>query len=243
MLIHTLAERWYAFGFVVVFAWAASSERDWKRTLRFYGVAATVSWLAEYLSTHTGVPYGRYDYQVGLNEAHFGNVPLFVPLTFCVVVWAGRALAQAGFGARTPGRVIIIGALSATALDLVIDPMTLLGRSWFLGPLYIYRADGWWFHVPTSNYLGWFVVSALILWIDELFDYATGAPRVIDPLRGPTLAAVVCAFFVVLALATRHWSIFVGQFVVVAALTLLSGGRIVELLRRAQPDPDAPLNA
>jgi putative membrane protein len=240
IILETILHRWYAFGFVIAFFWSASAERGWKPSLRFWGVASLVSWVAEYLSTRTPFPYGRYDYQAGLDEAHFGNVPLFVPLSFCVVVWAGRALAQARFGARPPGRLILTGALCATALDLVIDPMTLLGRAWFLGPLYQFHATSGWFHVPWSNFLGWFLVSAVILWIDELLEQARGAPRAIDPIRGPTLAAVICVFFIAIAAATRNWSILVGQLIVVAALALACGGRIAELVRRAERTDEGP---
>ena len=92
-----------------------------------------------------------------------------------------------GLRRLSPGRLIIGGALCAAIIDLVMDPMTLRGRSWFLGLTYLYRANRGWFNVPWSNFAGWVAVSAIILWIDELFE--AGNEQKIDPIRGPALAA------------------------------------------------------
>src|SRR5205807_2949514 len=136
-------------------------------------------------------------------ELYVSNVPLFVPLSFGTVVWAGRALVNRAN--ISPGVLILGGALFAAAIDLVIDPMTLRGGTWFLGSLYAYRARGQWFNVPWTNYAGWILVGAVILSVDALFE--ARAPKRVDTARGPTLAYGMCAFFVVIALATSHWAI------------------------------------
>src|SRR5687767_5127844 len=138
IVLETLGMRWYAFGFVALFFWSALAERSLLKALRFLAIATFVSLIAELSSTRNGVPYGAYEY-TGLTkgrELYIANVPLFVPVSFGVVVWAGRALAIAGFKARTRGLQMLIGALCATTIDLVMDPMTLRGSSWFLGNLY-----------------------------------------------------------------------------------------------------------
>jgi putative membrane protein len=217
IVLSTLVERWYAFGFIALFFWAASAERGWRKALRFLAVAFFIEFIAEFLSTHYGFPFGSYEYIAPTrgDELYLSNVPLFVPLSFGVVVWAGRAIAQTGFRARTPGALIVVGALVAAAIDLVVDPMTLRGRSWFLGPLYAYDAGGPWFGVPWSNIAGWIGVSAVILWVDELFD--AGEARAMEPIRGVTMGALIAAFFLVIALFTRHWAIFAAQAIVCGA--------------------------
>jgi putative membrane protein len=206
IVLHTLADRWWALIFIPVFFWAATAERTWARALRFLAIASGISMAAEYLSTHTWFPYGRYDYiaQTHGRELYISNVPLFVPLTFGIVIWTGRALInRAGI---SPGRLIAGGAIVAAVIDLVIDPMTLRGQTWFMGPVYRYHASGPWFSIPWSNYAGWIGVGALILLIDEIFE--AGAPRTVDNTRGPMLAFGMCAFFLVIAAATSHWAIF-----------------------------------
>lgn len=238
ILLETIVRRWYAFAFLIPFFWAASAERGWRRALRFLVTAAVVAYIAEYMSTHSSFPYGRYDYLAGTqgDELYVSNVPAFVPITFGIVVWAGRSLAQVGFRALTPGRLVLGGALCAAALDLVIDPMTFRGNDWFLGRLYAFRASGGWFDVPWSNLAGWIGVSAAILWVDELFDY--GKPRAVDPIRGPALAAMVSAFMILVALATRHWAIFLAQVVVVGLLALATFRNIGAAAREAEEGPE-----
>ncbi len=237
LLIETILRRWYAFAFLGLFFWAASAERGWKRALRFFAVAAVIEFLAEYLSTHWGFPFGRYDY-TGFtrgDELYVSNIPLFVPVTFCVVVWAGRSLAQVGMRARRPGALIVFGAVTAAALDLIIDPMTLRGNSWFLGRLYTFEADGPWFGVPWSNLGGWVLVSAVVLWVDELFE--VGRERVVEPLRGPTLAAVIAGFFLLLALGTRHWGVFFGQLGITGIMWAASAANVRAAIAAARAGP------
>jgi uncharacterized membrane protein len=226
IFFQTIGHRWYAFAFIAAFFWAAGAERDWKRALRFIAIASGISLAAEYLSTHTGFPYGRYDYiaQTRGDELYISNVPVFVPLSFGTVVWAGRALInRAGIRATS---LILGGAVLAAAIDLIIDPMTLRGQTWFLGSVYRYHESGPWFSVPWSNYAGWILVGALILLIDEVFE--ASRPRAVDTKRGPALGLGMCAFFIVIALATSHWAIAgasLGITAVLAAVRLASGTR------------------
>lgn len=218
IVLETLGVRWYAFGFIVLFFWSAIAERPLTKALRFLGIATVVSLLAELSSTRNGIPYGSYSYTAPTRgeELYIANIPLFVPVSFGVVVWAGRALAIAGLKARTRGLQMLLGALCATTIDLVIDPMTLRGPTWFLGDLYAYASDGPWFGVPLSNFAGWFVVSAVIIGLDNIFD--RDVEQVVHPLRGPTVAAFICLFFVVIALLTAHFAIAAAGALVTAVL-------------------------
>jgi uncharacterized membrane protein len=238
IVLHTIAHRWYAFAFVIAFFWAATAERNWRSALRFITVATGISLAAEYMSTHTGFPYGRYDYIATTrgSELYISNIPLFVPISFGTVVWAGRALANRVN--VSPGVLILGGALFATAIDLVIDPMTLRGGSWFLGWLYSYRAAGQWFDVPLSNYAGWILVSALILSVDVLFE--AHAQKRVDTLRGPILAYGMCGFFIVVALVTTHWAIVgasIGVTIVLFAVVTARLARDARAERVRSGDP------
>lgn len=235
IVLHTLTHRWWALIFLPVFFWAAMAERSWRRALRFLLVASGISLTAEYMSTHTNFPYGRYDYIAMTHgkELYISNVPLFVPLTFGIVIWAGRALAN-----RVnvhPARLIIGGAVFAAAIDLVMDPMTLRGGTWFMGWMYSYRSSGPWFNVPWSNYAGWILVGALILSVDYLLE--ARSPRNVVPERGRLLAYGICGFFIVLALATRHWAIAAASAGVTIVMMSLARAR---LGREPAPEPVRP---
>jgi putative membrane protein len=238
IVLHTLTHRWWALIFIPAFFWVAAAERSWRAALRFLAVASTISFGAEYLSTHTGFPYGRYDYIANTHgsELYISNVPIFVPLTFGTVIWAGRALINKA-NVR-PATLIVGGALFAAAIDLVIDPMTLRGGTWFLGRLYAYRAGGPWFDVPLSNYAGWILAGAIILVIDEAFE--ARARKRVDTVRGPLLAFGTCGFFIVIALATSHWAIAgasVGVTIVMISLARarLGGTRAEQPVSSAAP--------
>jgi len=242
IVLHTIQHRWWALIFIPAFFWVATAERSWQRALRFLAVASGVSLSFEYLSTHIGFPYGRYDYIANTHgtEIYISNVPLFVPLTFGVVVWAGRALANRKN--VSPAMLILGGALFATAIDLVIDPMTLRGDSWFMGSLYSYRSSGPWFNVPWSNYGGWILASAVILTVDWLLE--THAAKHVDTVRGPALAYGTCGFFIVLALATRHWMIALASVGVTVLLISIVTARLSSAVRVEEATasgPPAPL--
>lgn len=229
ILLETIARRWWALAFISAFLWAAREERSPKEVLRFIAIAFGVSFFAEWSSTHSVFPYGRYAYtgETRGDETFLSNVPLFVPLTFGIVVWAGRSLATRG---RGWWRFVLTGALAAAIIDLVIDPMTLRGSSWFLGDLYRYDARGGWFDVPWSNTGGWILVSAAIIALDSAFDRGTARAPWAEwsrdrPRRGRALAFGICLFFVVLALATRHYSIAGAAAAVSAALFAIARDR------------------
>lgn len=225
IVLETLGRRWFAFAFIAALIWAAWPEGGWRRALRFWAIASVVSFAAEYASTHTGFPYGRYTYVAGTqgDELYLSNVPLFVPVSFGVVVWAGRALAlgtragrAAGSSARATATLALLAGMYATVLDVIIDPMTLRGDTWFLGTLYRFDETGPWFDVPWSNFGGWLLVSAIIVAIDDRL----GRPAASDEAqrRGRALAHGMGAFFVVLAAATAHWGIAIGGAAVTTAL-------------------------
>ena len=83
IILETIISRWYAFAFIGGFFWAASTERGWKRALRFWVIASGVALAFELSSTHSGFPYGNYKYtgQTHGDELYIWNVPLFVPLS------------------------------------------------------------------------------------------------------------------------------------------------------------------
>jgi putative membrane protein len=200
------------------FFWAASSERGWKRALRFWLIASGVAFVFEYTSTHTGFPYGRYDY-TGFtrgDELYVSNIPLFVPLTHSVLMWAGRSIAIVGFRARSRRTIPWLGALGAVIVDLVVDPVSLHGRDWFLGDMYRWHPAPGYLGVPLYNFLGWYAVAWVVLYVDEALD--VGVQRTFDAVRGVTLALSVMLFQIVLALGIRQWRVALSGLVITAVV-------------------------
>jgi putative membrane protein len=64
---------------------------------------------------------------------------------------------------RTGWPAVVLTTLFLTFVDVIIDPVALLGDRWFLGKIYFYPDPGIHFGVPLANYLGWATVSLLAL--------------------------------------------------------------------------------
>src|SRR5207249_9026556 len=70
----------------------------------------------------------------------------------------------------TSWRVAMTGALLMTCLDVVIDPLTVLGDRWFLGKIYYYPSGGLYFGVPLSNFAGWFLVGLTTIRLYQIVE-------------------------------------------------------------------------
>ena len=63
-----------------------------------------------------------------------------------------------------------MAALFMVMIDLVVDPLSVLGERWFLGKIFWYDPPGPHFGVPISNYLGWYFVAAVTIAIFQFLD-------------------------------------------------------------------------
>ena len=240
IIISTIIRRWYAVAFVIGFFWAASTERGWKRALRFWVIASGLAIVFEYTSTHSPFPYSRYTY-TGLTrgkELYISNVPLFVPLSHAVLIWAGRSIAVVGFRARTRNAIPVLGALGAVLVDLVVDPVSLHGRDWFLGDMYHWQIARGYLGVPLWNFLGWFFVAFVVLYIDEALD--VGRERTFDAARGVTLTLSVMIFNVLIALGIRQWRVASSGVVITAAVIWMCLPTLRELWEKPVREPQIP---
>jgi uncharacterized membrane protein len=71
---------------------------------------------------------------------------------------------------ETSLRVLALAAILTTLADTIIDPVAYLGEHWFLGDLYTYAEDGIHFGVPLSNYAGWLLTTAMVVFVNQRFD-------------------------------------------------------------------------
>ena len=186
--VGTVTMRPYVFAFFAVYLVAAVLHLGWKKTLWFTVCGYLVAFASEYSSINNGFPYGWYYYvdTTRDRELWIAGVPFFdslsyVFLTYCSYATALLVLAPVK---RTRGdlvlletsrlrrsfAVLLLGSLFQVFLDIVTDPVALQGSRWFLGRIYGYREVGAHFGVPMSNYLGWWLVSALLIAVLQLLD-------------------------------------------------------------------------
>lgn len=265
LLVGTVALRPYVFAFFAVHLVAATVAFGGRRAALLTGLVWGVAFAAEFSSTRTGIPFGRYTY-LGLTrgrELYLADVPFMDSLSFTFLAFAAYATALAFLAplAPAPGRrlprPVVTGRLArrpATLLlaatlfmlsDVVIDPVALRGDRWFLGPVFAYPAGGLYFGVPLSNFAGWFVVGTVGLGLYQAADgwlARSGADR---PVRGGGVLAGVALYYAVVLFALAVTAAIgerqlaaVGAFLYLLP-TLLLALRFLDAVRADAPSPRA----
>jgi len=198
ILIGTFSMRPYVFAFFAAFLLACVPHVGWRRTLAFTGVGYLIAFASEWLSINTGFPYGWYYYidTTSSRELWVAGVPFFDSLSYVFLAycsyttalfilsplraWRWNVVTLETRSIRRSLSALILGAFLQTFLDIVIDPVALQGRRWFLGQIYGYREQGLHFGVPLSNYWGWLLTSLFLVGAFQLID----ARRLADAPKG-----------------------------------------------------------
>jgi putative membrane protein len=195
IIVGTITMRPYVFAFLAVYLFIASAHLGWRKTLIFTVVGYLISFLSEYSSINNGFPYGWYYYieTTRGKELWIAGVPFFdslsyVFLAYCsyasallvispVKVWGRNFITLETRAIRRSLSVLFLGSLFQAFLDIIIDPVALQGRRWFLGQIYGYPDGGVHFGVPISNYLGWFGVSIVLILALQIIETVIGRKR------------------------------------------------------------------
>lgn len=247
--VGTVTMRPYVFAFFAAYLLAAVPHLGWRRIGAFTVIGYLISFASEYASINTGFPYGWYYYidTTSSRELWIAGVPFFDSLSYVFLCYCSYATALfilsplKGWrwdlvpletrSIRTSLAALLLGSLLQTYLDIIIDPVSLQGRRWFLGQIYGYREQGYHFGVPLSNYLGWWLVSAAMIFALQRL-VAAGAPPKEPPvgvvnfpfkaLLGPALYLSVLGFNLTMALIIGEMTIAVtGLFIVFLPLVLV----------------------
>ena len=225
LLVGTVMLRPYVFIFLAVFLLAGGWDLGWRRTLLFAGWVWPVAWMAEFSSTRTGIPFGLYHYTQDTRhlELFIADVPLMDSLSFTFLAYASFCLARRVLARRIPSAtaVMLLSGLLMMLLDVVIDPVAVLGDRWFLGRIFYYPQGGPYFGVPLSNFLGWFIVGVVgvggYLWLSRSTE--TVAMTRVWP--GMALYYAVLAFNLAVTAWIGEWSMLAVGAGVHMALALV----------------------
>ncbi|MDD2540616.1 MAG: carotenoid biosynthesis protein [Desulfuromonadaceae bacterium] len=186
--IGTITMRPYLFAFFGAFLLACVPHIGWRRTATYTLVGYFIAFGSEWLSINTGFPYGWYYYidTTSCRELWIAGVPFFdslsyVFLSYCsyatalfiispLKTWRWNVATLETRSIRRSFAALLLGSFLQTFLDIVIDPVALQGRRWFLGQIYGYREAGIHFGVPLSNYAGWLLTSFCLIAAFQLID-------------------------------------------------------------------------
>jgi putative membrane protein len=152
---------------------------------RFIGFVFLIylsGFIAEWIGVHKAWIFGDYVYGKTLGISVL-DIPLTIGVNWFLLIYSAGVTMQR-LRIKSNWARIILGALVLVLLDTQIEPVAVKFDYW-------HWADG---IVPLKNYIGWFMVSGLMLWVFEQFKFRK------QSWSGPVLLAVQFVFFVVLNL-------------------------------------------
>ncbi|MFQ5449727.1 MAG: carotenoid biosynthesis protein [Nitrospinaceae bacterium] len=222
LLWGTVLLRPYVFVFLALYLTIAILDMGIVRSVIFTVLAYSIAFLSEYSSTRNGFPYGFYSYidTTRGQELWISNVPFMDSLSYSFLSYISYTVSrllwtplkrkgwdirwdETGTETRKDSvRVILTGAVLFMLMDVIIDPVAFHGDRWFLGKIYTYREEGEYFHIPLTNFAGWFLVGTAILasfravtrWLDRKRPLAHPRSFPFQALLGPGLFFGVLLF-------------------------------------------------
>jgi putative membrane protein len=152
---------------------------------RFVGFLLLIyvsGFLAEWIGVHKGWLFGDYVYgeTLGTNVL---DIPLTIGINWFLLIYSAGVTMQR-LRIKSSWARIVLGALVLVLLDMQIEPVAVKFDYW-------HWADS---IVPIKNYVCWFLVSGLMLWVFEQFKFRK------QGWVGPVLLGVQFVFFGVLNL-------------------------------------------
>jgi putative membrane protein len=159
-------------GSVLMFWWSWASAVHLlgaRAALRFVLIALAVGWAAEQLGSSYGWFFGSYTYTDVLGPT-LVDVPVVIPLMWFALCYGAYVIANLmvwqtpSDGAAPLGQSLVMSLLAAmlvTAYDLGADPyMVFVLKAWIMA-----KTDGWWFGETLQGFVGWALVSfVIVLW-------------------------------------------------------------------------------
>jgi len=173
----------------------------------------------EWLGSHFGVPFGHYYYTNQLGPLIM-DVPVVIPIQWFNVIYVCYVMtnivltrddeseAEMSSVSLMAPRILatsVVVGLFMVSWDLINDPYMVGLGSWvwtdpaeFLG----LSLDG----IPLSNFLGWFLTSALTVLLFDLYRYRGRKPlqRTMEEVRGSMNGLVLVPYLYLFIFQTAH---------------------------------------
>ncbi|MFB6247310.1 MAG: bisanhydrobacterioruberin hydratase CruF [Salinibacter sp.] len=129
------------------------------------------------------LPFGEYQYTEWLGPKIAGHVPYFIPPSWFAMSIVSLDLARRATSGRwTP---LLLGTVFMVLWDVSLDPA--MNRAF---PFWNYGADGFFYGMPLSNWIGWFGVTLVIM---LGYEWMRGG-REIHNEWAPSVYALNCLF-------------------------------------------------
>jgi uncharacterized membrane protein len=249
LLLSTIALRPYVYVFLASFLFISIVNFGLRTTALFALLTYLVAFVCELSSIRIGFPFGLYHYIEATRgrELWVFGVPFMDSISFTFLAFASYSVAillssplyrQGGelrtldtWEVRGSLRVLLMAALFMVMVDMVVDPLSVLGDRWFLGKIYWYDPPGVYFGVPISNFMGWYFIAtvsiAIFQRLDRWLNHDGDKPLGVVPglfcrsLLGSLLYAGIACFGITMLFVIRAPEIgFVAVFIFLPMLVL-----------------------
>lgn len=131
--------------------------RSWGTRASLLAVVAVpaIGWLAEFIGSRTGVPFGRYEY-TDLLQPQLHRVPVLIPLAWLMMMPPSWATAQLLLPEGPWWMQAVVAGYAFMAWDVYLDPQLTRWKFWE------WDQPGRYEGIPLVNFAGWFLVATLI---------------------------------------------------------------------------------
>ena len=213
----------------------------WKNIFVFIAITFAISWILESLSIATGIPFGFY-YYTGIGK--IGEVPWIIMPAYLgtgYLSWIISHIFLSNYGQKVKGKEILLIPLIASFImvmwDLCMDPIlsTIKGE-------WVWINVGYYFGVPLTNFIGWFVTVFLIYIVFALYISKFHKTQnkewtnsksfwLVVPLMylGVAIQFLLYPFFVTTN-QVIYWSIFLISIYTMGFVTFLS---VIQVLKKS----------
>ncbi len=124
-----------------------------KNTFIIISILVLLVLFVEGIGVLTGFPYGHFFYSDLMGIKIFGLVPWAVPFAFIPLTLGTITIATQYV--QKSWKIILLSASLLVIVDLVIDPILV-----YLG-IWIWLIPGFYYGVPISNFIGWFITGLI----------------------------------------------------------------------------------
>src|SRR5438132_8205924 len=128
---------------VLLYFFHSYANLNLKTASKFFIIAATISFIWEFIGVTTGIPFGQYSYTTSLSPSLL-SVPLFIPLLWCAL----------GYFCMEASDYYIMASALMVSLDLSFDPL-------FSSSLHLWtcQSQGEYYGVALTNFFGCLLAS------------------------------------------------------------------------------------
>jgi bisanhydrobacterioruberin hydratase len=181
--VNTLFVDMVPFHLLLMLVFVAGSHRPANGSfLLFVGIIFLAGFSLEWIGVNSGWIFGKYAYGPALG-IQVADIPLCIGVNWFLLIYSTGVFMKISRVRNMMTRVLT-GAFILVLLDFFIEPIAVQLNYW-------HWANN---TIPFRNYIGWFFVSAILLFVFEKFQFKK------QSIVAPVFLATQFVFFIILRL-------------------------------------------